>query len=139
MFHDHAFSRWMQSKASYGKTTTFDQHSDLLKGWFWESHDKRHRMLCELELVKETLRQPPQTKANILNRQNLANKYMKINFSKVIFSDESRMTFDRPDGCAKGWILLNSEVLVAKRRQLGGGSVMIWAGIVDQTIIRHSK
>ena len=38
------------------------------------------------------------------------------------------------DGWAKGWILSNSKVPVAKRKQQRGGSVMILAGIVNQTI-----
>ena len=39
--------------------------------------------------------------------------------------DESRVMFDGPDGLAKGWILLNSDVPVVERRQQVGGSVMI--------------
>ena len=58
---------------------------------------------------------------------------MKIDFSKVIFMDESQVTFDGPNGWAKRWILSNSDVPVAKRIQQGGNSV-IWAGIVDQPI-----
>ena len=42
---------------------------------------------------------------------------MKINFSKVIFMDESRVTFDGPDEWARGWILSNSHMPVAKRMQ----------------------
>ena len=60
---------------------------------------------------------------------------MKIDISKIILISESRVTFDGPDGLAKGWILSNSYVNAAKRKQQGGGSVMIWAEIVDQTII----
>ena len=64
---------------------------------------------------------------------------MKIYFSKWIFIDESRVPFDGPDVWAKGWIFTNSDVPVTKRRQQGGESVMIWAGIVDQTIIASFK
>ena len=38
---------------------------------------------------------------------------------------ESHVIFDGPDGWAKGWILSNSDMLVAKRKQQGGSSVMI--------------
>lgn len=35
----------------------------------------------------------------------------------------------------KGWILCNSDGLVAKRRKQGGRNVMIWAGIIGPIII----
>ena len=52
---------------------------------------------------------------------------------------ESWVTFDRPDGWAKEWILSNSDVTVDKRRQQEGGSVVIWTGIVNQTVIEPFK
>ena len=52
---------------------------------------------------------------------------MKIDFSKVIFTNKSQVTFDEPE---KRWILSSSDVPVDKRRQQGDGSV-IWAEIVD--------
>ena len=45
----------------------------------------------------------------------MAKKYMKIDFSKVILTDESWVAFDWPDGWAKGWILSYSDMPVAKR------------------------
>ena len=36
-------------------------------------------------------------KVNILKRQNCANEYMKTDFSKVIFTDKSRGTFNSND------------------------------------------
>lgn len=60
---------------------------------------------------------------------------MKIDCSKVIFTDESRVTFDGPDR----WILSNLDMSVAKRRQQRGSSFIIQAGIVDQTIIGPFK
>ena len=58
--------------------------------------------------------QPLLAKSNIVKRQNLAKKYLKIEFSKVNFL---LVTFDGPDGWAKGWIIFNSDVSVAKRKQ----------------------
>ena len=49
------------------------------------------------------------------------------------------MTFDGLDRWAKIWILSNSDMLVTRRRQQKGGSVIIWTGIVDQTIIEPMK
>ena len=64
---------------------------------------------------------------------------MKVNFSEVLFTDESRITLDGVDGLAKGEILSNSDVLVVKGKQPKSSSVIIWAGIVDQTIIGPFK
>ena len=44
---------------------------------------------------------------------------MKIDFLKVIFTDESLETFDDPDGWISKWF-----VRVVKRKQQGGGSVI---------------
>ena len=63
---------------------------------------------------------------------------MKIDFSRVIFTDESRVTFNRPDKRAKGSILSNLDMSVAKRKQ-GNSSVVICAVVVDQTIIGPFK
>lgn len=64
---------------------------------------------------------------------------MKIDFSTVIFTDKSQETFDRPDVWPKGWILSDSDMPVAKRRQEGVSSVMIWVEIIDQRIIGPFK
>ena len=64
---------------------------------------------------------------------------MKIDFSQVIFADESQVKFDWPDKWGKSRNLSNSDVSVAKRRQQEGGSVRIWAEIVNQIIIRPFK
>ena len=57
----------------------------------------------------------------------------------MIFLDESQVMCDEPDGWAKGWILSNSDMPVAKRSQQGDSSLITWAGIVNQTIIRPFK
>ena len=41
---------------------------------------------------------------------------MKIDFSKIIFMNEFRVTLDAPDGWVKRWIWSNLDVPVAKRR-----------------------
>ena len=46
------------------------------------------------DLSKESPRQPQLNNANILNCHNLNKKYRKIDFSKSIFTYESRGTFD---------------------------------------------
>lgn len=64
---------------------------------------------------------------------------MKIDFSTVIFTDKSQEIFDGPDEWAKGWILSDKDMSVAKRRQQGVSCLMIWVEIVDQSIIGPFK
>ena len=125
-----------ETKPSYSKTIIFDQASDVWKGCNWRSQEGKKVLNILWTGLSKKSEQLPLTKANILKHQNWIEKYMKIIFPKVIFPNESGLTFD---GLAKRWVLLNSDVPVAKRRQQVGGSVMIWAQIVDQTIIRPFK
>ena len=46
---------------------------------------------------------------------------------------------DSPDGWAQGWVLEGEEAPSRMKRQQGGGGVMVWAGIVHQTIIGPFK
>lgn len=50
-------------------------------------------------------------------------------WSHVIFSDEKKFNLDGPDGWAYYWRDIRTEPLHFKKRQGGGASVMIWAGI----------
>lgn len=88
---------------------------------------------------KKSINLPVLTKVNLWMPQNFAKKYMKIDFTKEIFANESRETFGGHDGWTKGQISLNSEESLANRRQQGDGSDMIWTGIVDKTIIGQSS
>ena len=55
---------------------------------------------------------------------------MKMDISKVIFTDECRATLDGPDGWASGWIRDGYSTPYSKRRHQGSGGVMFWAAIV---------
>lgn len=48
---------------------------------------------------------------------------------RVIFSDEKKINLDGPDGSAYYFHDLRKEERFLTRRQMGGGSVMIWACI----------
>ena len=91
---------------------------------------KMYKILCELGSVKKTLRHQPLTKT-ILKSQNWTNKYMKTDFYREIFTDESRLTFNG----SNEWVLSNLDMTVAKTRQQGDGRVMLWAELVGQNSI----
>ena len=58
------------------------------------------------------LMQPVLSKTNILKCQNWTKNYIKIDLSKVIFTDETHDI-----GWAKGWILSHSNVPLVKRKR----------------------
>ena len=45
---------------------------------------------------------------------------MKTDFSKVLWTDEMRVTLDGPDGWARGWVAKGREAPIMFRRQKGG-------------------
>ena len=58
---------------------------------------------------------------------------MNIDFSKVIFTPEFRVTLYLPYGWLKGWILFNLDMSVTIKKREDNNEVI--GGIVDQTII----
>ena len=60
--------------------------------------------LNKIGSVKKVKKLPILSKQHKQRRVEWAKKYMKLDFSQVVFSDEYRATLDGPDGFAKGWI-----------------------------------
>ena len=78
-------------------------------------------------------------KSKYFKASKLGQEIHETDFSKVIYTDEYRVTYDGPDWWAKGWILSNLNMLVVKIRQIETDCVMIWAKILHQTIIGPFK
>ena len=100
-----------------------------------ESKSSRCRILRKLGSVKKKKIQSPLKKAHIEKRFAWAEANLKTNFSKVIFSDECRVSLDGPDGWDSGWVVHQQEAQTRIHRQQGGGGVMIWCGIIDDKLI----
>ena len=62
-----------------------------------------------------------------------------MDMSLVLFIDETRATLDDPDGWAKGWVYFGIQRHQRLRRQQQGGGVMIWAGIIGDTLVGPVK
>ncbi len=72
---------------------------------------------------------PPLSAKNIEHRLRWAKEHMswKDEWLSVVWSDEKKFNFDGPDGNSYYWHDLRKEQIFSKRRQQGGGSVMVWA------------
>jgi transposase len=95
----------------------------------------RCRILRGIGKVKKVKTRPPINKKHKEQRLEWSRKYMKTDFSKVLWTDEMRGTLDGPDGWARGWVQRGTEAPVRIRRQQGGGGVMIWAGIINSELV----
>lgn len=68
----------------------------------------------QIEICQKSTRQTTLSKANILNVKIAPRNTMKINFSKVVFTVESGVTFSEPVNWGKGQILSDTDVPVKK-------------------------
>ena len=99
----------------------------------------RCRVLKNMGSVKKMSPKSPLNETQRKKRMEWAARYLKTDFSKVIFTDEARATLDGPDGWANGWVLNGQDTKVRFRRQQGGGGVMFWAGIVGDELVGPVK
>ena len=99
----------------------------------------RNKTLRELGSMKSAQKRPPISGRNKIKRLNWAQRYMKVNFEKVIFTDECRATLDGPDGWRRGWVIEGGEAPWVVKRQQGGGGVKFCAGFVKDKLIGPYK
>ncbi len=92
-------------------------------------------MLRDIAKVKKAEKRSPLNKNHKLKRQDWAKKYLKTDFSKVLWTDEVRVTLDGPDGWARGWITNGHRAPLRVRRQQGGGEVLVWAAIIKDKLV----
>lgn len=77
---------------------------------------------------------PPISAVNKQKRLDWAQKYLTMDFTKVLFTDECRASLDGPDYWSRGWLAIGASRPVRVKRQQGGGGVMFWAGIIDDRL-----
>uniref|UniRef100_T1IJT4 Transposase Tc1-like domain-containing protein n=1 Tax=Strigamia maritima TaxID=126957 RepID=T1IJT4_STRMM len=95
----------------------------------------------KLKYMKKSCK-PPLTQHHKTDRLAWAQNYMswKDEWIEVLFSDEKKFNLDGPDGWTHYWHDLRKESGVFSKRQMGGGSVMVWGtfgfnGITDLAFI----
>ena len=95
----------------------------------------RCSVLRDMAKVRKAETRPPLNKTHKLKRQDWAKKYLKTDFSKVLWTDEMRVTVDGPHGWARGWISTGHRAPLPLRHQQGGGGVLVWAGIIKDELV----
>ena len=99
------------------------------------SRNTCYHLLKKVRTSVRPVTKPRLTKVHIQMCMKWAKKNMKVDFSKVLFTDETRATLDGPDGWSKGWVVNGRDRHQRLRRQQGGGGIMIWAGIIGGIIV----
>lgn len=99
------------------------------------SRSTRCSVLREHAKVKKSPKLPPLNKTHKEKRMQWAQQYLKTDFSKVLWTDEMRVTLDGPDGWARGWVANGQVTPTRLHRQQGGGGVMVWAGIIKDEVV----
>lgn len=95
----------------------------------------RCQVLRDMAKVKKTETRPPLNKIHKLKRQDWAKKYLKTDFSKVLWTDEMKVTLDGPNGWARGWISNGHRAPLWVRCQQGEGGVLVWAAIIEDEVV----
>ena len=80
---------------------------------------------------KKLQRRPPLTPQHKEARMTFARQRVTWTeqWQTVLFSDEKRFNLDGPDGWSYYFHDLRKEERYLSRRQMGGGGIMVWAGI----------
>ena len=99
------------------------------------SKTTRWRTLQQIATVRTAQKRPVLKGRHKKERIKWAVRYMKTDFSTVLFTDECRATMDGPDGFSRGWCLDGLDVPVRLKRQQGGGGVMFWAGLLGNRVV----
>lgn len=68
------------------------------------SRSTKYSVLNDMAMMRKAETRSPLNKTHKLKRQEWAKKYLKTDLSKVLWTDEMRVTPDEPDGWARGWI-----------------------------------
>ena len=84
------------------------------------------RLLKNVSYLTKPVKKPLLTARYKLKCLDWCRKYMKLDFSNVIFTDESRVTLDGPDGWRRGWVLNECRPTEIIRRQQGDGGINNW-------------
>ena len=87
-----------------------------------------------LNISNKNHRRPRLSETHENKRKVWAGDNLKTDFSKVVFTENSKVRLDSPDSWSDGWVPQDREALIIKRRQQGRGIIM-WAGSCSNKLI----
>ena len=64
-----------------------------------------------------------------------AEKYIKQDFTRVIWSDDTRVSLEGPDNWSSDWVIIKSQSETRVKRQQWGGGIMVWGAMCGETLI----
>lgn len=99
------------------------------------SRTVRCNYLSEIAAVKMMKKKPLLTKKHRESRMIWAERYVKQDFTKVIWTDETRVSLDGPDNWSSGWVIKGRKSETRVKRQQGGGGIMVWGAMCGETFI----
>jgi len=93
---------------------------------------------CPHLIYQKFMKKPRLNKDNKSSRLEFARNCIKkrIDWSKIIWSDEKRFNLDGPDGIHYYWHDLRTEPEYLSKRSFGGGSVMLWAAFEGNQLLQ---
>lgn len=92
---------------------------------------------CPSVIFKKYKSRPPLNELHKEARFAFAEKSIRdrIDWSKIVWSDEKKFNLDGPDGIRYYWHDLRNEPKYLSRRAYGGGSLMIWGAFVGDKLL----
>lgn len=92
---------------------------------------------CPSLVYKKMKTKPPLTKLHKSARYSFADQAIRdrLDWSKIIWSDEKKFNLDGPDGLRYYWHDLRDEKQLLSKRAFGGGSLMVWGAFVNDTML----
>ena len=98
------------------------------------SRNIRRSLLNEMAWNVKPISRQHLNETNTKTRIVWAEKHTKADFKQIDLRDEDKATLDGPDGWAKVWSPAGAAIPYPVRRQLWGGEVMFWAGMIDDAL-----
>lgn len=92
---------------------------------------------CPSLVYKKFKSKPPLSAAHKTARYSFAESSIKdrLDWSKIIWSDEKKFNLDGPDGIRYYWHDLRKEQHYLSKRAFGGGSLMVWGAFVGDKLL----
>ena len=100
----------------------------------WKMHWKQEKSTSWDGKKTSPIIRPPMRAKHRGKRVQWAKRHMKLPTKNILFTGEARTTLNGPFNWSKGWVVFGHQRPTRIRRQQGSGSIIIWAGIINDQI-----